>query len=131
MRWFDDLQLAQLLKLERINPTAAEWLREVDAVYLYGSIGVEAVLKRDGTVRLRLEEWPDLRPHTERVATPAERLEAIALGAMEFPQLKELLPVRPTDAPDCPACGGSGEYSLAKGVLCPQCAGAGWVAATI
>ena len=129
MHWFDNLQLTQLIKLDRINPAVASWLREVDAVYLYGSIAIEAALGRDGTVRLRLEEWPNLRPYSERDATPTESLEAIALGALEFPQLKELLPTRPPDAGDCPACGGSGEYVHAKGVLCPQCAGLGWIEA--
>jgi hypothetical protein len=128
MQWFTDLQRAQLVALDAIDPSSAQLVRAHDAVYLYGTIGSEAVLLRDGEVRLwRSENWPACEEHSERLAAPRERIAAIALGARKYPQLLELLPTRPTGAPACVTCGGAGFVGDGDGVLCPKCDGLGWV----
>lgn len=128
MHWFDDLRRAQLVDLEPTNPRMAAWLRGMGALYLYGSIGSEAVLLPDGTVRVWwADTWSESDGYTEREATPTERVGSLVLGARRYPELRELLPPRPPDTPDCAECGGVGEYPYAKGVLCPKCQGLGWV----
>jgi hypothetical protein len=127
MQWFDDLQRAQLAQLEEINLGSAALVRQNDAVYLFGTIGSEAVLLRDGRVRIwSADEWPDSEEYSERIATPTERIESLVLGAERYPQLQELLPQRPDDARDCTRCGGAGRLSADSGVLCPTCHGLGW-----
>ena len=62
MLWFDELQRSQLAKYTMQGDSRAAWLREMGAVYLYGTIGHEAVLLRDGSVRLwSADQWPDDR----------------------------------------------------------------------
>ena len=128
MEWFDELRRAQLAGLEPVNPEMAAWLRELGALYLYGTIGSEAVLLPDGRVRIwNADQWPESDAYTERDATPLERIGSIVLGARRLPQLRALLPERPAGTPDCACCAGTGDYPHAKGILCPTCEGLGWV----
>jgi hypothetical protein len=125
MQSFDSIRRAQLAALETSNPQMAEWLRGIDAVYLYGSIGTEAALFRDETVRFWVtENWDVCTETVEREGTPLERIGAIVLGSRRIPELRELLPVRPDGTPDCARCNGGGE--IFGGVLCPACGGLGW-----
>jgi hypothetical protein len=132
MHWFTELQRAQLAALDAINPAPAKLVRAHDAVYLYGTIGSEAVLLRDGEVRLWWSEnWPASEEYSERLAAPRERTASIALGARKYPQLLELLPTRPIDAPACATCGGAGFVGGGDGIVCPTCDGLGSVPAVI
>ena len=130
MEWFDDLQRAQLEGLRRSNPTMAAWIANLDALYLYGTIGSEAVLLRNGIVRIwRADDWPESDAVSERDATAAERIGALVLGARRMPALAALLPTRPPSTGDCRKCEGSGE--ILGGVLCPDCSGLGWLSQAI
>ena len=130
MDWFDELRRAQLTEYDRINAGTAHLLRERDAVYLYGTIGSEALLLRDGSVHIWwAADWPASEDYTERVASERERIGSIVLGVKRWPVLQRLLPPRPPAAQDCPMCARSG-YAWG-GVLCPTCDGLGWVAAAI
>lgn len=130
MDWFDELRHAQLAEYDRIDAGRAQLLRERDVVYLYGTIGSEAILLRDGSVRIG---WAPDRPtsedHTERVAGERERIGSIVLGMKRWPTLQRLLPARPADGGDCPQCAGS-RYIMGS-VLCPACDGLGWVLGAI
>src|SRR3954470_18356354 len=122
MPWFAELQRAQLAALDAINPASAQLVRARDAVYLYGTIGSEAVLLRNGEVRVWwAESWPTSEEYSERVGAPRERIAAIALGARHYPQLRDLLPTRPSGAPACAACGGAGFVGGGDGIVCPTC----------
>ena len=126
MDWFDALQHTQLGTLSARNPWAAAALRDHDAVYLFGTIGSEAVLQRNGEVRIfTAEHWPESDTYTDHVASPRERIACIALGAWRTPEFRELLPSRPKDAVDCAQCASDGIIG-ADGVLCVECAGLGW-----
>jgi hypothetical protein len=128
MEWFDELRRAQLEELEPVNPQMAAWLRELGALYLYGTIGSEAVLLPDGRMRIwNADRWPESGAYTERDARPLERIGSLVLGARKRPQLRELLPTRPPGTPDCLECGGTGDWRVGKGILCPTCEGLGWV----
>jgi hypothetical protein len=125
MHWFDEVQRANLAALAKVNPHMASRLRSIDALYLYGTIGSEAALLRDGTVRVwSADRWPNSEEYTERNASSSERVSALVLGAKKWPELRELLPSRPAKANDCTTCAGSGEIS---GVICPTCDGLGWI----
>ena len=127
MRWFDDLQRTQLAKMDSINPGIAAVVRQHDAIYLYGTIGSEAVLLRDGQVRIwSADDWPASEEYTERMATASERIASLVLGARKYAQLRELLPARPDDAPACTRCRGVGFLLGPDGVVCPDCSGLGW-----
>jgi hypothetical protein len=127
MEWFRELQAAQQAEYRDWLPDRAAWLRELDAVYLYGTIGSQAVLLADGTVRLWVaEQWPDSEVETGRDAAPEERIGALVIGAEKYPVLRELLPLRPPDATTCSICAGSG-YLSGTTVICTECSGLGWV----
>jgi hypothetical protein len=53
------------------------------------------------------------------------RIPALVWGVEKFPWLAELLPLRPSDAPGCDPCGGSGRI-LNSPALCAKCRGLGW-----
>ena len=127
MDWFRELQRAQQIEVADWLPDRAAWLRDLDGVYLYGTIGSEAILLADGSVRLWVaEQWPASEDYTERAATKQERIAALVLGAERHPVLRELLPRRPLGATACPGCGGS-SYMPGTKVICPRCSGLGWL----
>ena len=128
MIWFDAIQLTQLATFDRINPPVAAWLRESDGIYLYGTIGSEALLLRTGAVRIsRADQWPESDVQTERDATVDERIASLVLGAEKWPQIAELLPLRPADATNCRECRGAGMIPRPGGVICFTCHGLRWV----
>jgi hypothetical protein len=132
MIWFDEIRRTQLARFDRINPPVAAWLRESGGIYLYGTIGSEAILLPSGAVRMsRADQWPESDVQTEREATTEERIAALVLGAEKWPQIAELLPARPTDAVDCSACRGAGMIPRPGGVICSKCHGLGWVSSNI
>jgi hypothetical protein len=97
------------------------------ALLLHFGWGTDFAIRPDGTV-IRIDEvqisGPDediwYRDFNWPVAT-------VAFAVSRYPELKLLLPPRPDDAVDCPACGGRGMIPF-KGVplLC-ECLGLGWV----
>ena len=123
MIWFDELRLAQLARYGRKQAAQAAWLRDQDAVYLYGTLGSEAVLLRDGRVWIWVED--EAGAEGGREATASERLTALVLGAESSPEIRELLPQRPLDAVHCAGCEGSGR--IFTQIVCPECSGVGWL----
>ncbi len=128
--WLVRIRNEQLATFDRINQPMAEWLRAVDGLYLFGTIGMEAVLRADGAVWVsRADRWPESDEHTWRPATDLERYGALVIASRRHAELAQLLPPQPPDAPACARCTGSGFLfgDDQTGVLCPDCGGLGWV----
>lgn len=63
----------------------------------------------------------------ESVQDPKWRTVALVEGSKQFPELQELFPTRPPNAPTCTKCGGSGRLRLGKQeLLCATCSGLGY-----
>jgi hypothetical protein len=63
------------------------------------------------------------------VGVPNAELAVLGHAWTKFPELVALVPTRPGDAMDCPACGGSGvmrQKELTSGFSC-YCGGLGWL----
>ena len=114
------------------------------AMYLYGSIGVDTALASTGQVfvseyELDPSDGP-AQPVSWREAQGLERVGFIVLGARRFAQLHALLPARSPDAPPCDACRGTGDWHIfsgdrkeslrISGMICKDCGGLGWRAPT-
>ena len=126
MDWFDRVQHDNLEALAEVNSWMASRLRELDGLYLFGTIGMEAALLRDGTVRVwSADSWFHSEEYTERAATPEEHIAAIVFGSENWPELRELLPLRPATARTCSVCAGVARAK--QGLICPNCQGLGWV----
>ena len=52
---------------------------------------------------------------------------AIFQGARKYPELRALLPERPTTAATCEPCGGSGAPVGLPQLICVGCGGSGWM----
>ena len=99
-----------------------------DALYLCGSIGYDSAIAPDGTV------WLNDYGHTDqdnwRIATSGERMSFLTSAQQRtYPELIVLLPVKPTHAIPCGACGGSGLMHHVPGINCQSCGSLGWVVA--
>jgi len=127
--WFERRRSQQLADYDRENPQRAQLLRQLDALYLFATIGMEAVLKSDGTVLVAVDEdWdqPDRPAPLFRPATEQERTASLVIAQKRIPELAQLLPPRPADAIECDKCRGSG-YIIQQ-VVCGNCGGMGWIA---
>jgi hypothetical protein len=112
-----------------------------DAIYLVGSIGVDAALT--ATAAIYVGEY-DIES-VEGSSAPAirwrqveglERLGWIVLGARRFAELRALLPARSPDALACASCRGTGDWHVfskdrkeslrIRGMICKDCGGLGW-----
>jgi hypothetical protein len=74
-------------------------------------------------------DWLFYDPELESVGPLRENVwEKVATVAMakRYPDLSALLPVRPTLAPTCPACAGSGRLRN-ESLFCSTCGGYGWI----
>ena len=113
-----------------------------EAMYVYGSIGVDAALTADGDIWLGEYDFDTVEGTaatcTWRRASPLERLGFIVIAARRFSALRDLLPARPADAVGCPACRATGDWHLfsadrkeslrIRGMICKACGGMGWTA---
>jgi hypothetical protein len=103
-------------------------LRELDALYLFGTLGMEAAMRPDGTVLVAVDEhWgePNAPEPTWRVATSTERTLSIKVASQRWPEFAELLPQRPAGARDCQVCHGTG--GITNSVYCGDCGAMGWI----
>lgn len=114
-----------------------------EAMYVYGSIGVDAALTPTGEIWIGEYDFDTVEGTaatcTWRRADPLERLGYIVIAARHFAALRDLLPVRPADATGCPACRATGDWHLfsadrkeslrIRGMICKACGGVGWTAA--
>lgn len=116
-----------------------------DAVYLYGSLGVESALTSTGEVYVGDYDFEHFESAAQsirwRQAQGLERVGFIVLGARRFAELRALLPVRTSDAPPCPSCRATGDWHVfsqdrkeslrIRGMVCKDCGGLGWRAPEI
>jgi len=125
--WYYRLREQQWRTQEREQPERAGWLRALDALYLFGTIGIEAVLRSDGEVWVLPDDhWDDpSAPEPEwRRAEDKERTSALVIASKRMPELRALLPARPANSLDCPRCAGTGYFY--EGIVCPDCGALGW-----
>ena len=131
MEWYQRRRVEQLRRLDSVNPALAAQLREFDALYLYGTLGFDSVMRSDGTVLVAVDEhWgePSAPDPPWRVASPRERALAIAAASERWPEVAALLPDRPATARNCHECGGKGWWSVAETrFLCRACGALGWL----
>src|SRR5258708_7175352 len=126
LTWFEARRSTQLAKYDRENPKMGELLRELDALYLFATIRMEAVLKADGSVLVSMDDgWdqPNAPPPWWRPATILERTASLVIARKRIPEVAELLPSRPPGAEDCPRCKGTGR--IFQEVVCMDCGGLG------
>jgi hypothetical protein len=126
--WFHNRFVEQLDEFEEHNPAMASLIRRLEAIYLFGAIGFEAILKPDGRVMVLVDEslgepFPSVEP-SWRSATEPERIAALVIGSRRIPELADLLPRRPAAATNCLPCRGTGW--LFQDVVCMDCGGLGW-----
>jgi hypothetical protein len=94
-------------------------------------MGGALLLRPDGEVLCL--PWGEL----EKLAPESDagwRLTALVLGADKYPELRPLLPVRPSGTADCEACKGGGRIRIEgsgnrRGPICGRCLGLGWLSA--
>ena len=128
-----------------IESAVAERLRAFLADTAPDPLGLRAVVEKFGSLPLILDmggcyalrtdgevvsfAWDE--PHGLMVVDD-ERLRNVALhqGSLKYPELKALVPSRPSGAIDCSSCGGTGTTSLGArsvaSVIC-FCGGLGWI----
>jgi len=135
--WLTEFVKSRMAAAEREHPESARWIREAGGISLFGTIGGEAYLRPDGTVWYYwAADWTNDPDRYEwREGRGNERWAALVLGSKRMPELKQLLPIRPPNAPDCPRCGGRGEIHVSRqsdgkerGIICPDCGALGWIA---
>lgn len=111
-----------------------------DAMYVYGSIGVDAALTSTGDIWVAEYDFDTVEGTAAKVAwrraVGVERLGFIVIAARNFPALGGLLPSRPANAAGCSACRATGDWHLfsadrkeslrIRGMICKVCGGLGW-----
>jgi len=128
VNWHAERRATQLRDYDRSYPALAAELRELDAVYLFGTLGMEAVMRADGTVLVAVDEhWgeSDAPEPAWREATPNERTLSIKVASERWPELAALLPLRPASARACGVCAGVG--AIGDKAYCSTCGAMGWV----
>jgi hypothetical protein len=103
--------------------------KRVGGIPLFGNIfGGTLVMLLDGEV-VEVPDDPDGPPTP---ASPESVSFGLVAGSRRYPWLAELIPTRPSDALDCPTCGGTGEIAFndARGervsAWCGACHALGW-----
>ena len=126
--WLAAFVHQRIEEVAREAPHLRAAMDEAGGILLFGTIGGEAFLRPDGSVWYHWAvDWVHDPEHYEwSEATGKDRWGALVLGARRMPELKQLLPRRSPDSPDCSRCVGSGLVLV--GVLCPDCGGLGWIA---
>ena len=126
--WLPDFVQQRSAELAREQPHLKSSMEAAGGLLLYGTIGGEGYLRPDGSVWLNeVVDWVnDPERSVWREASGNDRWGALVLGSRRLPELRQLLPARPAGTPDCSRCEGSG--FVLGGVLCPDCAGLGWIA---
>ena len=92
---------------------------------LLGSVGIEVALKADGSVWVREDEIGAAVQQPWRLASDQERLGFLNDASDKWPELRSQVPARPSGAPSCDRCNGSG-YIIRR-TICPRCHSLGWL----
>src|SRR3954454_20804853 len=79
-----------------------EAVRGSGALPVYSDMGGTLLLRPDGEILFLGSGPEDDEPRIE--TDPGWRITAIVVGAEEYPELRPLLPVRPSGTEDCEAC---------------------------
>jgi hypothetical protein len=97
---------------------------ELDAVVLFSDVGGDALLTFEGRL-LQSSPFDGL----SEIDSITMRRAALFLGSQQVPELTRVFPVRPSDAPTCGQCAGSGWFKVKPefSIACGQCGGMGWV----
>ena len=93
------------------------------ALRIYGDIGGAAYLTPEGEILS--QAWDSVKP-LEPEPNPKLRLMALVVGARKRPELRRLLPSRPSDAITCNACKGTGWLEIGTARVICGCGGIGW-----
>ena len=106
-----------------------------NALLVDGGIGYGCFVSPDGDIFMETYDVGSDEPPTFDRSRRAE-IACLKLGSRTLPQLAELLPSRPSDAPSCETCDGSGwlfqevfRNQAVDGMLCHECCGLGWLGA--
>lgn len=126
-------QIATRLQ-EYINSEDAHFrtlAQHLGALPIYADLGGYILLRPDGELLfVDIDQDPqDVRVMTTSIE-PRWRTLALVVGSEKYPELRELLPVRPNGAQDCRTCGGRGRVDPTpevRGLWCGECHGLGWV----
>lgn len=110
----DALNLRQLAARFEALPLCVDW----EKCWALRPDGQVVVFSHEG-------EDPQLREEED------SRMINVALfqGSLTYPEIKRLVPARPTDAKDCPFCPGGGvqsENPVSQTMIC-YCGGLGWI----
>ena len=132
-----ELSESLLLKLKARLLDEPVFRREpADALCIYGSFNSVAYLTLDG--RVLVETW-DHGPFLMHEASDDEAVSYLVAGAKtsEFPELLDLLPVKPAGGQDCAQCLGRRWARFVPedvdvedpDIVCDLCSGRGWIPA--
>ena len=105
-----------------------EWTRQqadrVGALYVGWDLWSCWFLRASGEIVLVTEDPADADvSRTDQ----SDRLRALAWAANKYSDLVPFLPLRETDAPDCPLTDNPKFHVVNDEALCPVCCGLGWV----
>jgi hypothetical protein len=120
-----DSDLREALRRYRATrPNQSRLETELDAVVLFSDVGGDALLTLDGRL-LQNSPFDGLG----EIDSVILRRAALFLGSQQVPELTRVFPVRPSDAPTCNQCGGTGWVKVIPdfSIACGQCGGMGWV----
>jgi hypothetical protein len=113
----------QIAKHRGTSTSATVQVPSGEALYLYGSIGLDTAITPDGEI------WIDTSSESVslwRVATSLERTSIlVSAQRLRFPELIVLLPLKPANATECPQCNGTG-HIYRNLVWCGACGSLGW-----
>jgi hypothetical protein len=101
----------------------SSYVADISALPLYVGWTETIGIRSDGEIVSWSTEgdYLGVRPVEDRILV----LIALVTGVQRYPELRALLPERPSDATDCPC---RNHALLASGsVLCGQCGGIGWL----
>jgi hypothetical protein len=107
------------------------YLKKINAIQLFTTLGIDIYLTFDGQVLVARYEEDEIEPRNAK--NLAEVAMAIILGAEErkFLELLTLLPERPKTAVDCEICdnksGWIQPHPTIGPFICETCGGLGWL----
>jgi hypothetical protein len=127
-----ELRIAIETRIIELSSTAdpkLQWSRERatrhQALPLYGDKGGWVLLRPSGElIQVPLDE--DFGQIAEPVKELLLQTVALVAGAQKYPELRELIPVRPADAVECAQCNGTGRMPSFPTVYCGKCGALGW-----
>lgn len=121
-----------------LGPAAVDRLRAPQGLQLWGTIGLDVFLDREGSV------WAEEEGAPRRRVVGVEVLTHLLLASETSPGLGALLPARPEEALECARCAGVGTHLLSATrtnepvylamskplrFYCPDCGGVGYLVA--